>query len=164
MAKKLLIIALVLALTAALVGPASADKKKKKKKKGPKPYVSETITIDIGHPAFHGASGTLLTITAQEFLQSCSIPSSNGLDAYVFEVPEEYLEIDAVIRAVGDSAPAAGYDLDIYMFDAECSETFFSNSPGTDESGLKPAGTTYVLLHNYQGDPVDAHYELEVAK
>lgn len=164
MTKKLLIIALVLALTAALVGPVAAGKKKKKKSKGPKPYVSETVTLAIGHPVFHSASGSLVGVTPQEFLQSCAIPSSNGLDAYVFEVPEDYLKIDSIIRAVGDSTPAVLYDLDIYMFDKDCNETLFFNSVGTDETGIKPAGTTFAVIHNYVGDTVDAHLELEVAK
>lgn len=166
MAKRLLVIALVLALTAALVGPAAAGKKKKKKK-GPKPYVSETVTIDIAHPAFHGLSGTHLTITGQEFLRSCAVPSSNGVDAYVFEVPEEYLDLESMVKAVGDSAPALGYDLDIYMYDADCNETLFFNSAGTDETGLKPKGTSWILLHPYGlpvADSVDAHIELEVTE
>lgn len=163
MAKKVLVIALVLALTAALVGPAAAGKKKKKKK-GPKPYVSETVTLAVGHPVFHSASGSLVGVTPQEFLQNCSIPSSNGLDAYVFEVPEDYLEIDATVRAKADSAPVVAHDLDIYMFDADCNETLYFNNVGTDETGIKPAGTSFVLIHNYAGDTVDAHIELEVPK
>ena len=81
MRKNILVAILLLGLLAALSAPASAGKKKLK------PYKSETITIAAGHPAFYSTSGTLLTVTAQEFLQTCAIPSSNGLDAYVFEVP-----------------------------------------------------------------------------
>lgn len=163
MVKRLLVLALVLALTAALVGPAAAGKKKKKKK-GPKPYVSETVTIQVGHPAFFSTAGSPLTLTVQEFLQSCSLPNSNGFDAYVFEVPEEWVDVDAALKAVGDSAPAAGYDLDIFLYDSECSNTGAFQAAGTDEFGVKPAGTSYVILHNYTGDPVDAHYELEAVK
>lgn len=163
MAKKLLVFGLILALTAALVGPAAAGKKKKKKK-GPKPYVSDTVTVDIGHPAFFATAGTPVLITAQDFLRSCSVPSTNGLDAYVFEVPEDYQKIPALVKAIGDSAPAVEYDLDMFLYDAECTNTGAFQAVGTDEVGVMNAGTAFVMVHNYTGDPVDLHIELSPSK
>lgn len=158
-----LIATLLIACTAlAATGPASAAKKKSK---GPKPYKSEPATIAVGHVAFYNTTGAVLAVTAQEFLATCSIPQSNGLDAYVFEVPEEYRTIEASILAVGDSAPAAGYDLDMYLYDESCAEVGAFAAIGTDEQGVMPKGTMYVLLHNYPpnyvGDALTAHYELE---
>lgn len=162
MTRKLLIIGLVLAIAAALGAPASAAKKKKKK--GPKPYKSEEVTIEFGHPVFNGASGTVVAVTAQEFIQTCSIPSSNGLDAYVWEVPEDYLGRIAAISAVGQKNAAGDvlpYDLDIYTFDENCEPVLAFNAAGTDESGTLTPETAYILIHNYVGDPVTLHYELK---
>lgn len=162
MKRKIMILGLVAALAcAALAAPADA---KKKKKKGPKPWKSEEVTIHFGHPAFWGQSGTLLTVTAQEFLNRCAIPSSNGLDAWVFEVPEDYRTINTTVKAVG-SAGNPSWDLDLYYFDDACASTAFNNNVGTDETGYMPAGSHFVVLHSYflppdGGQEVSAHIEL----
>ncbi|HJR45063.1 MAG TPA: hypothetical protein VJ927_05610 [Actinomycetota bacterium] len=158
MSKRLLIIGLVLALAAALAVPASA-----KKKKGPKPYKSETVTVEFGHPVFNGYSGTLVGVTPQEFLNTCAIPSSNGLDAWVFEVPAEYQKIQSLIEAsgVGTTDGALLADIDIYLFDDACAAHGLFNNPGTDESGVLAPGTAYIVLHNYVGGPTDLGFTLK---
>lgn len=156
MLKKLLVTVVAVSLVAA---PAGAGALAKGKKKGPKPYVSPEITIDVGHPAFHDDSGTLLTATAQEFIRTCAIPSSNGLDAAVYELPADYRGTEARITAIGTGSNVP-HDLDIYLFDEACEEVGFYNAVGTDEVGILSADTAFVVLHNYAGDPVAAHYEL----
>lgn len=169
MSKKLLVLALVAALAVALVSPADAKKKRKKKKKAPKPYVSEVVTIHAGHPAFHSATeGNMASVTAQDFFNSCAVPSSNGVDAAVFEVPAAYQKIDAQVEAIGAGGPA-GWDLDIYMYDSSCNEVGYFNSAGTElsesnETGLLYKGTAFVLVHNYLGVETDAHIELRPLK
>ncbi len=164
MKRKALIIGLVAALACALVAlPADA----KKKKKGPKPWKSEEVTIHLGHAAFHGASGTVVAVTAQEFLARCAIPTSNGVDAWVFEVPEEYKKINALVKAIG-SAGTPTWDLDLYFYDDACAPTGASNAVGTDETAAMTAGTSYIVLHNYflhdgGGQQVTAHIELAPA-
>lgn len=163
MTRKLLIIGLVLAIAAALGAPAASAGKKKKK--GPKPYKSEEVTVEVGHPMFFGQSGTLLGITPQEFINSCAIPSTNGLDAYVFEVPKDYLGKPAMIAAVGQpnaAGSALPYDLDIYLFNDACEPILPFNAAGTDESGILTPDTAYLVVHNYTGDPVTFHIELEL--
>lgn len=164
MSKKLLILGLVLVLAVALMGPAAAAKKKKKK--GPKPFKSETITVQVGHPVFNGASGSVLAVTAQEFIHTCALPSSNGLDAAVYEVPDNYLKITSAIEATGtgvtDGVQAA--DIDIYPFDEECNPVGAFNAPGTSESGVLSPGIAYVVLHNYTGGPTDVQFTLKPYK
>jgi extracellular elastinolytic metalloproteinase len=162
MSKKLLVLALVAALIAAFAAPSMA----KKKKKGPKPYTSETVTVELGHPMFHSTSGTLVGVTPQEFLNGCALPSSNGFDAYVFEVPAEYQKITSLIEAegVGTTDGAVPADIDIYLFDETCAPAGVFNTAGTSESGALNAGVAFVVLHNYTGGPTDMSFTLTPAK
>lgn len=162
--KKTLALLLTLAVAASLAGPASAGKKPK----GPKPYKSEEVTIQLGHSVLYGTSGTIAGVTAQEFMNSCSIPASNGLDAYVWEVPEDYKNIDSVITSFG-AGGAAGYDLDIFLFDDSCAVTLASQGTTPDESTVVAAGTAYILIYNFGtssipvggSDAVTARFELK---
>jgi hypothetical protein len=158
MTKKL--IALALSLPLLFVGSNALAGKK-----APKPYKSEEVTIAVAHPVFYGQSGAVNTVTAKEFENSCAAPASNGLDAYVFEVPKDYQGMPAEISAIGASAGPAGYDLDIYLYDAACKTTLAINAAGTDETGVMPKGTAWILIQNYLGDPgLSAHIELKPYK
>lgn len=157
MLKKTLITLVAAALVAAPVGSGALAAKKKK---GPKPYVSDEIAIQTGHPAFHGQSGTLVTVTAQEFINTCAIPATNGVDAAVFEVPADYKGRTASIKAIGTGAGPAGYDLDLYLFDETCTEVASFNPTSTDEVGILTPETAFVLVHDYQPGPVTTHIEL----
>lgn len=132
-----------------------------KKKKGPKPYKSEEVTIAIAHPIFHGQTGEVNNVTGNEFEQTCATPVSQGLDAHVFEVPAEYQKIQAGVKAIGVPGGPAGYDLDLIFYDANCAEIGTSLAAGTDESGYMPAGSSWILMYNYLGDPATkGHIEL----
>ena len=163
--KKTLALLLTLILAASLAGTAAAGKKKAK---GPKPYKSEEVTIQFGHTVQYGNSGTVVGVTPQEFINRCAIPSSNGLDAYVWEVPEDYKNVDALITAVG-AGGSLGYDLDIFLFDESCAITFASQNTTADETAVMAKGTAYILIHNFGtssvpvggSDPVTAHFELK---
>lgn len=163
MSKKLLILGLVLALAAAFAGPAAAGKKKKK---GPKPFKSETISVEIGHPVFNGYSGTLVGVTPQEFIQTCALPSTNGLDAAVYEVPADYAKIQSSIEATGTGVTdaAAPADIDIYLFDESCAQIGAFNAAGTSEAGVVAPGTAFIVLHNYTGGPTDMQFTLKPYK
>lgn len=161
MSKKLLILGLVLALAASFAAPAGA-----KKKKGPKPYKSEVVSVQLGHPVFHGASETVVGITPQEFIRTCALPSTNGLDAYVFEVPKDYQKITSEIDATGVGATdaAAPADVDIYLFDSSCAAHGYFNTAGTSEAGVLAPGAAFILLHNYTGGPTDLQFTLKPYK
>ena len=155
--KKLIVCLMALSLVAVSQG-AWAGKSKK-----PKPYKSEQVTLAVPHPVAFSSTGSVNAITAKEFESNCALPSSNGLDAYVFEVPAAFKKYDARVEAIGEAAGPAGYDLDIYLYDATCKVTFAFNAAGTDETGLLPKGTAFILIHNYLGDPaLPAHIELSV--
>ena len=151
--RKLIAVAAALAV---VVAPSAASAGKK-----PKPYKSETVSIATGHPVFSSASGTVVSVTAQEFINTCSIPASNGLDAYVFEVPAEYQNIEAKLEATGTGAAAPAYDVDVYTYDSSCVQNSAQNSPGTDQSGYLFKGTAFVLVHNYEPGPLDVQLTLK---
>lgn len=159
--RRSIVVLLVIGL-AASIGLPSAQAKKKSK--SVKPYKSESVTIQVGHVAAYNTTGEVLAVTAQEFLRTCAIPQSNGVDAYVFEVPEEYRDAQPLAKGIGENAPAAGYDIDMYLYDDACTELAAFVAPGTDEQGIMPKGTTYLMLHNYPagyvGDALTAHFEL----
>lgn len=161
MRNKLLVGILLLGLVAALSAPAAAGKKKKKVK----PWKSETVTINVGHTALYSTSGgTFVGVTGQEFLQSCAIPSSNGVDSYVFEVPKAYKKLAASVTATGSTPNPEGYDLDLYFWDKGCENVGVFNAAGSDEYGAMSKGTAFILLHNYAGTPVDAQITLKPSK
>ena len=147
MKKAIALLLTTVAVAASLAGPAGAAKKSK----GPKPYKSEEVTIQLGHSVQYGNSGTVVGITPQEFINSCAIPSSNGLDAYVWEVPAAYKKVDALITAKG-SGGVAGYDLDIFLFDESCGITLASQSTSVDETTIMAKGTAFILIYNF-GSP-----------
>ena len=157
--KKLLVLALVLGLVVSIVGPAGA----KKKKKAPKPYVTEEVSIELGHPMNNGNTGTLTGVTGQEFLLTCAVPSSNGVDGWVFEVPAEYQKIAASAEAVGTSVTdaASPADMDMYFYDESCAQVGQANAAGTDEFGAISPGVAYIFLHNYAGGPTTAQITLK---
>jgi hypothetical protein len=156
MIRRTLFLALAL-LLGAMVHPAVAGKRKPKVK----PYKSEEVTIAVAHPLFYDATGSINSVTAKEFESSCATPSSNGLDAYVFEVPAAYQNITASVKAIGTAKTPAAYDLDVYMYDKDCAVKGVSNGEGTDETGVMPAGISWLLVDNYLGEPaVSLHIEL----
>lgn len=163
--KKSLALLLTLALAASFAGSAAAAKKKPK---GPKPFKSEEVTIQLGHTVSYGNTGTIVGATAQEFLNTCAIPSSNGLDAYVWAVPDDYKNVDALLTATG-SGGTAGYDLDVVLFDESCGITFASQNTTSDEQTIMSKGTAFILIYNFGApdspvggsDPVTASFELK---
>lgn len=151
MTKKIAILGLVLLVAVVVVlAPLAAAGKKKKK---PKPWKSEEVTIAVAHPIFYGATGQVNAVTIQEFQHRCAEPASQGLDAWVFEIPKPYQKLDAAVEATGSSAGYLSYDLDVFFFDAECQLTLTSQAEGTDETAFMPKGTVWIGVHNYLGDP-----------
>lgn len=144
--RRLVVLVLCLALVAA---PVSA---KGKKKKGPKPWSSPEVAVLVPHPVLYNTTGELLGVTMQEFLNSCAIPTTNSLDAYVFEMPAEYKGYEAGVKTVSNLGGAGvPPDLDIWIFDDACELQVGFQSAGVDESGTVFKDTAWIVVTNYLG-------------
>jgi hypothetical protein len=158
--KKTLAVVMAVMLAATLLGPAAVAKKRKK----PKPYTSEEGIIAAPHTMLYATSGEVNSVTANEFETTCSIPVSNGVDAYVYEVPAEYQKIEADISVTATAQVA--WDLYAYFYKSDCTlQPYSLQAAGTvamnDIQGLMPAGTAYVLIADFAGDPATVQYELK---
>ena len=143
--------AIVVALIAGLLGGAlvaPADAKKKK----PKPVkFSTTGTLAVGHPATVEVEAG---VTRSEFLNSCSIPQSQGLDGYVIELPANVSKVNSNVELSGSDA-AGILDLDMYFFNETCDATGAISTTALNEVGLMAAGTKYVLVSAFFGADAD---------
>lgn len=140
--RRTIVVALTLGL---LAGAASMPAEAKKKKRKLKPYVTSG-SIAVGHPAnFEAGVG----LVRGEFLETCSIPASQGTDGYVVEIPATHMKKPAAVTAAGSSV-TGGYDLDLFFYDAACAEVGMAADIGTDQMGSIPAGTKYVLVNSWE--------------
>ncbi len=138
--RRTIFVALILGLVAgALSMPAEAKKRK------PKPFKT-TGSIAIGHPANYEAD---LGITRGEFTETCAVPQSQGIDGYVIEIPASHMKKSAKVSAVGSSETGA-YDLDLFFYNASCTEIGRAGDIGTDQMGVMPPGTKYVLVNSWE--------------
>jgi hypothetical protein len=147
MFKRVVLSGLTLMIAVSGLGIAAAAPKK------PKPYKSEEVTLAVPHPVAYTNTQSVNSITAKEFEAQCGTPASNGLDGYVFEVPKEYQNRVATVYAKAAGSAAEQYDLDMYVYDKDCKTTLAINAAGTDEVGMFGAGTHWIFLHNYVGEP-----------
>jgi hypothetical protein len=160
--KRRIALLISLVLLFACVGPAHAGKKKAKPK--PKPYTSEKGIIAAPHTLLFASTGEMNSVTAREFENTCAIPATNGVDAYVYQVPEEYTKIPAQIAAHSDAMVA--WDLYTFFYEEDCTRHPYAlQATGSvtmhDTEGEMPAGTYWVLIANFAGDPAMVYYELK---
>lgn len=149
--RRIVALMLVLGLAAgALAGPAAAKKKKKKKgkKKPPVTFTAEG-SLAGGNPSDYMAGGG---VTRNEFLATCAIPASQGVDGYVIEVPAAVSKVNSDAALTGSDL--IGYDLDMYFFTDTCAPNGEASTAGGDEFGFMPAGTSYVLVSAFVGAEV----------
>ena len=143
MVKKLLVLGLTATLVVgALVMPAEAKKRK----------VKPPVTFESSGSLAMTVVGqsSLLSITSNEFRNTCSIPASQGVDGYVVELSDAISAVTSTVVVSGSDATGFGHDFDMYFFDADCTSTGEAaalTAPATgDASGVFPAGTKYVLV------------------
>ena len=91
-------------------------------------------------------------VTENELAVFCSYPpDSQGVDGYVFELPEDFM-LPAPATATGTST--GPHDLNVYFYDVACDfigDENMANIPGADEEGTIPAGTRYVVVDLFAG-------------
>lgn len=75
-------------------------------------------------------------------------PATQGLDAYVTELPEEFADGSVSYTATAEPlTPDPGLDADVTFLDEECVRLGGSASASANESGVIPGGTRYVVHH-----------------
>lgn len=142
--RRLIALALVLALLGAMsAAPALAKKKKKAK---PPITFEASGAFAIGHPV----SIFEASITGTELTNTCAIPLSQGTDGYVVELSEEISQVPATVAVSGGDATGL-YDLDLYFFNADCAPVGMSSTAEPNEFGAFGAGTKYVLVSAFLG-------------
>lgn len=141
-------------LVGSLLGPADAKKAKTKR-----PVTFEASgSIVLSQPLDLMDVG----ITRTEFQSACSVPSvTQGVDGYVIELPPEVTAVSTRVSAAGTSPTGVGL-LDLFFFDESCAAR--GDILGSfDGDPIMPAGTKFVLVTNWLGDPTDfTFYAAEV--
>ncbi len=139
---------LVLALIACLLGGALAAPAVAKKRK-PKPPVTfeESGSVALGHPGDLAAEAN---VTRNAFLETCSVPPTQGTDGYVITLPDEITAIATDVTTAGTDLTGE-HDLDLFFFDEGCGFVGSLNTPEVNEFGPMPAGTRYVLVTAFLG-------------
>ena len=141
--RRTLLVALIFGLLAGALSMTAEAKKKAKPK--PKPFVT-TGSIAVGHPAnFEAGVG----IVRSELTETCAVPQSQGTDGYVVEIPATHMKKPAAVLAAGSSV-TGGYDLDLFYYDSSCAEVGQAADIGTDQIGVMPAGTKFVLVNSWE--------------
>lgn len=125
----------------ALVAPAIAKKK-------PRPVrFEESGAIAAGYPGDFAAG---VNVTRNTFLESCAIPPTQGTDGYVIELPAKVSAQAANVTLTGADLTGL-YDVDMHFFDESCAPNGALSSELSDEFGLMPEGTRYVLVTAFSG-------------
>ena len=143
--RKPLIAVLTATLLVGAIGlPAEAAKRKKKKP------ATQTITFteegSLRAPA--PTSLVLFGLTDGEFIvaNECgAMPTTQGHDAWITEIPGEYSDGNATLEVKGADATGA-YDLDVYFYDAGCALMEPYLTDGADPAGAINAGAKWSVV------------------
>ena len=138
-------------LAGALVNPA--DAKKKKKKNPPVTFEAEGSLLTANPGDLNGAG-----VTRQEFMATCGVPVTQGLDGFVIELDDAISAVTSTAEVTGTDASGM-HDLDLYFFDDGCVPTGESSTEASDEVGVMPAGSKYVLVTAFLGTEITFTFE-----
>lgn len=145
--RRFVIPVLVIGLFAGATVPAEAAKKKKKKRV----TFEASGTVAVGNPLDFLAE---VGVTRTEFTNTCAVPVSQGLDAFIVEVPDEVSAVTSNIQITGSDLTST-YDLDMYFFDDSCASIGIASTPEPNEFGVMPSGTRYILVSAFQGAQIE---------
>jgi putative nucleotidyltransferase with HDIG domain len=112
-------------------------------------------------PEDHYASGSIAAATPtssvlggatqREFLTSCGVPTTQGVDGWIFPVPSDTTSVPAQATISGASGAPIPYNLDAFFYASDCAPLGSLQSGAPDESGAVPAGTGYVVVNQPVG-------------
>lgn len=93
-------------------------------------------------------------ITRTEFENSCAVPTiTQGVDGFVIELPRKVSAVTTRVSVNGASASGVGL-MDLFFFSDLCGD--MGEILGSDDfDPLMPAGTKFVLVTNWLGDPTE---------
>lgn len=153
--KKLVVFLLASLLVVAVVGGPAAAGKKKKKPKPPPPPVTQTITFEeegtTKVPAVTNKAGGGITELEFVIANECgSMPSTQGHDGHVVELPEQYRDGNATLTVAGSDATGQ-HDYNVYLYDADCNLMEPYIEDGADAAGGIPAGAQWAVVDMVMG-------------
>jgi len=124
---------------------------------GPSSFPSSSPPLPTYTPEFPGfvAHWNFVSVTEQEFTTTCpptisaggesfSLLMTQGVDAHVFEIPEDLRALPLRAR-IGGSNPVQFFDVSATFYNESCDRTGGS-AVGGDEDTVVPAGTKYILV------------------
>ena len=141
------VIVLVLAcglLTGVMFAPSASAKRKRK---APPITFEASGAFELSNP---GDAEADASVTKSEFLQSCVIPASQGVDAYVVELSDEISKVTAQVNLSGSDA-AGIYDLDMYYYGPDCAPIGSASTAEPEEASVFPVGTKWIVVSAYFG-------------
>ncbi|MGH2726486.1 MAG: M36 family metallopeptidase, partial [Actinomycetota bacterium] len=127
-----------------------------------KAFHNEGLAIVPVPAGFVFASPTSITEYLMGFV--CTYPPpTQGLDAFVTELPEEFASGSVPFTATAEPlAPDPQLDADVTFLDQDCARLGSSESPSANESGVIPSGTRYVVHHLFL-NTVPARLSFDIA-
>ena len=111
---------------------------------GGKPF-----TDPAGAVALANAAGPDASVTFNEFALACMTPASQGLDAYIVELPDT--AGDGVHNFATKGGQELARDLDAYFYGAHCAPTGAIASGSADEAGPIPPGSKWAVIVLFAG-------------
>ncbi len=144
--------AIVLALVVGLLGGSAVIPAQAKKKPKPKPPITFEAegTLVTANPADYQADAG---ITRNEFINTCSIPVSQGFDGYVIELSDEISTVMSEVLVSGSDATGI-YDLDAYFYDENCAFSGAASNEESNQTGVMLAGSKYAVVSAFFGTDV----------
>ncbi|MGH2747192.1 MAG: S8 family serine peptidase [Actinomycetota bacterium] len=109
------------------------------------PFIA-TGTID----GFNPVSGTAGGVTEREFLETCRVNRSQGVDGYMIEIPSPFAAGGATASVAGSNELGL-YDLDLAFYNSGCSFIDQSSSEEPDEVADVPQFTRFILVNAAAG-------------
>ena len=86
------------------------------------------------------------------------MPVTQGLDGFVIELDDAISAVTATAEVTGTDVSGM-HDLDLYFFDDGCVATGESSTEASDEVGVMPAGTRYILVTAFLGTEITFNFK-----